>query len=228
MSLPLMLLLAAAPAPQTWNFQTDGTPEIRISNVEGEILIDGIDGNTVLFEVVQEGSEEARRQSPVEVVQEGDVVKARVCCGPCAQKRRSCGDVATTRFRVKVPRGAELNLSSVEAEVKVAGVDGEQEISTVQGRVEVNGSQRALSVSAVSAEVVLVPRVMGETSVSTVSGPVKLRMPKGTDAELRFSSVGGRFNGESVSLGNVKRTYGKGTHEIAVSTVSGELQVQQD
>ena len=91
-----------------------------------------------------------------------------------------------------------------------------------------SGSQRALSVSAVSAEVVLAPRSVGETSVNTVSGPVKLRMPKGTDAELRFSSVGGSFNGEAVALGNVKRKYGKGTHEVAVSTVSGALQVQQD
>ncbi|MBN1208142.1 MAG: hypothetical protein JXB05_24990 [Myxococcaceae bacterium] len=80
----------------------------------------------------------------MEVVQQGDVVKARVCCGPCAQKRRACGEVVVTRFRVKVPRGAELNLSSVEAEVKVAGVEGEQEISTV------------------SAEVVLVPRSVGD------------------------------------------------------------------
>ena len=228
MSLPLMLFLAAAPVPQTWNFQTDGTPEVRISNIEGEILIEGVDGNSILFEVVQDGSEEERRRSPVEVVQQGDVVKARVCCGPCAEKRSSCGDVATTRFRVKVPRGTELNLSSVNAEVKVEGVEGEQEIAAVDGRVEVKGSQRALSVSAVSGEVVLVPRAVRETSVSTVSGAVKLRLPKDSDAELEFSSVSGSFNGESAALRSMKRKYGKGTHEIEVSTVSGALQVQQD
>ncbi len=228
MSLPLMLLLAAAPVPQTWNFQTDGTPEVRISNVEGEIVVEGVDGNSVLFDVSQDGSEAARRESPVEVVQEGNVVRARVCCGPCAEKRRSCGEVVRTRFKVKVPRGAELNLSSVNAEVKVVGVEGEQQIATVDGRVEVNGSQRAVSVSAVSGAVVLSPRQVGETSVNTVSGPVKLRMPKGTDAQLQFSSVGGSFNGQSAALGGVTRKYGKGTHEIEVSTVSGELQVQQD
>ncbi|WP_224362334.1 DUF4097 family beta strand repeat-containing protein [Hyalangium versicolor] len=127
-----------------------------------------------------------------------------------------------------MPRGSELNLSAVNAEVKVAGVEGEQEISTVDGRVETSGSQGAVSVSAVSGAVVLKPGVVGETSVSTVSGSVKLKMPKGTDAQLEFSSVGGSFNGQATALGGVKRKYGKGTHEIQVSTVSGELQVQQD
>jgi hypothetical protein len=228
LSLSLMMLLAAAPMPQTWTFQTDGTPEIRISNVEGEISVEGVDGNSVLFEVSQQGSEEARRESPVEVVQDGEVVKARVCCGSCSVKRKKCDEVAPTTFKVKVPRKAELNLSVVEAGVKVVGVEGAQEISTVEGRVEVSGSQQALSVSAVSGEVVLAPKVVAETSVSTVSGDVRLRMPKGADAELGFSSVGGRFNGESAALGSVKRTYGKGTHELSVSTVSGELTVQQD
>lgn len=228
MTLPLMLLLAAAPVPQTWTFQTDGTPEIRVSNIEGEILIEGVDGNNVLFEVLQEGGEAARRESPVEVVQDGKVVRAQVCCGPCTEKRRSCNEVAKTHFRVKVPHGAELNLSSVNSAVKVVGVVGEQTIATVDGKVEVSGSRQAVSVSAVSAEVVLAPEVVAETSVNTVSGAVKLRMPKGADAQLGFSSVGGSFNGESAVLGGVKRTYGKGTHTVDVSTVSGELRVQKD
>jgi hypothetical protein len=228
MSLPLMLILAAAPVPQTWTFQTDGTPEVRISNIEGEISVEGVDGNTVLFEVVQEGSEAARRESSVEVVQEGDVVRARVCCGSCEARRQRCKEVAPTRFQVKVPRKAELSLSVVEAKIRVAGVEGEQEVATVNGRVEVSGSQQALSVSSVSGEVVLVPKVVAETSVSTVSGDVRLRLPRGADAELGFSTVGGRFNGESKALGSVKRRYGKGTHRIEVNTVSGELTVQQD
>jgi hypothetical protein len=74
-------------------------PEVRVSNIEGEILIEGVDGNTVLFEVLQEGGEAARREFPVE----------------------------------KVPRGAELNLSSVNSAVKVVGVVGEQTIATVDG-----------------------------------------------------------------------------------------------
>ena len=201
MTLALLLVLAAAPAPQTWKFQTGGTPEVHISNIKGKIEIDGTDGNVVSFEVFQEGDEKSRNTYPVEVVQEGNEVRARVCCGPCEERQRRCDEPVATRFSVKVPRGTELHVSAVDAPVKVTGVAGEQEISTVNGRVDVSGSKKDLSVSAVSGDVALAPEQVGRTSVSTVSGNVKLKLPERADARLSFSSVGGSFNGKSTALG---------------------------
>lgn len=224
MMLPLLLVLAAAPNPQTWNFKTEGAPEVHISNIRGSINVDGADGNNVSFEVFQDGDEKSRNTYPVEVVQDGNEVRARVCCGPCEEHRNRCEDTVTTRFVVKVPRGTELHVSAVDALVKVAGVTGEQEISTVNGRVEVSGAKKDLSVSAVKGDVVLAPEA-GHTSVSTVSGNVKLKLPERPDVRLSFSSVGGSFNGKSTALGSVNRTWGEGTHEVEVSTVSGSLDV---
>jgi hypothetical protein len=224
----LLLVLAAAPTPQTYQFQTDGTPQVHISNIEGSVSVEGSDGNNVYFEVFQERDNNSRTAYPVEVVQDGDVIRARVCCGECGQERknsRSCNNPAATRFVVKVPRGTELHVSSVNAAVKVAGVGGAQEISSVNGRVDVAGSKQALNVSAVSGEVALAPEQVARTSVSTVSGDVRLKLPERADAQLGFSSVSGSFNGKSVSLGSVEKTWGKGTHDIGVSTVSGSLEV---
>ncbi len=228
MTLALLLVLAAAPGPQTYQFQTDGTPEVHISNIEGSVSVEGTDGNTVHFEVFQEGDKKSLASYPVEVVQDGDAIRARVCCGECGQEgngSRSCRNPAETRFVVKVPRGTELHVSSVNAPVKVAGVGGEQEISTVNGRVDVAGSRKALTVSVVSGTVVLAPEQVARTSVSTVSGDVRLKLPERADAQLGFSSVSGSFNGKTVSLGSVEKTWGKGTQEIGVSTVSGSLEV---
>lgn len=225
MLLPLLLVLAAAPNPQTWNFKTEGAPEVHISNIKGSIAVDGTDGNSVSFEVFQEGDEKSRNTYPVEVVQDGNEVRARVCCGPCEEHRRRCEDTVATRFVVKVPRGTELHVSAVDAVVKVAGVAGEQAISTVNGRVDVSGSKKDVSVSAVNGDVVLAPAMAGRTSVSTVSGNVKLKLPEQPDVRLSFSSVGGSFNGKSTALGSVSRTWGEGTHEVDVSTVSGSLDV---
>jgi hypothetical protein len=231
MHLALLLVLAAAPAaPQTWKFETDGTPEVHISNVVGTIRVDGVDGNSAFFEVVTEaaGKDEAGNKVQVEVVQQGDGVRARVCCGPCEEKRLSCeGKLPPVRFTVKVPRQTELHVSGVSAAVVVTGVTGEQELSTVNGRVEVNGSERQLSVSSVDGEVVLAPKRVVTTSVSTVSGDVRLKMPAQADARVEFSSVGGRFNGSSVSLGSKEKTYGAGTQEVSISTVGGSLTLQE-
>ncbi|MCE9673909.1 DUF4097 domain-containing protein [Myxococcus stipitatus] len=163
----------------------------------------------------------------VEVVQEGDHIRARVCCGPCEVSRRSCkGKAPVVRLTARVPRQSELEVSVVTSSAVVKGVAGEQELSSVSGRVEVNGSERRLSVSGVDSEVVLAPRKLGETSVNTVAGDIRLKLPDGADATVEFSSVGGRFNGKSVDLGSRKATYGAGTQTVEVSTVGGSLTVQ--
>jgi hypothetical protein len=227
MHLALLLVLAAAPAtPQTWKFETDGTPEVHIANVDGTIRVDGVDGNSAVFEVVAEPG--SGNKTEVEVVQEGDVVRARVCCGPCEEKRQSCnGKAPVVRFTVKVPRATELHVGAVSAPVVVTGVTGEQELSTVSGRLEVNGSERQLSISSVDGEVVLAPKKVVTTSISTVSGDVRLKMPAKADARVEFSSVGGRFNGSSVSLGSKEKTYGAGTQDVSISTVGGSLTLQE-
>jgi hypothetical protein len=229
MHLALLVLLAAAPAtPQTWKFETDGTPEVHVANVDGAIRIDAVDGNSVVIEVVREGPEAVRNKTEVEVVQQGDAVKARVCCGPCQEARSSCkGELASVRFTVKVPKGSELNIGAVNSVVTVNGVAGAQEISTVTGRVEVNGSERRLEISAVDGEVVLAPRKVMTTSVNTVSGDVRLKLPAKADAKVEFTSVGGSFNGSSVALGSKQKSYGAGSQEVEVSTVSGSLTVQE-
>lgn len=225
MTLALLLVLAAAPTPQTWKFQTDGTPEVHISNIEGSVAVEGVDGNSVFFEVLQERDGKSGNTFPIEVVQEGDEVRARVCCGPCGpeQRKGKCNDVAPTRFVVKVPRGTELHVSAVNASVRVAGVAGEQEIASVNGKVDVAGSKGDLSVSAVTGDVTLAPEQVAATSVSTVSGNVRLKMPERADARLQFSSVSGSYNGKSAALGSRSHTWGEGTHSVEVNTVSGAL-----
>ncbi|MFP2929121.1 DUF4097 family beta strand repeat-containing protein [Pyxidicoccus sp. 3LG] len=230
MHLTLLILLAAAPATsQTWKFETDGTPEVHIANVDGAVRVDAVDGNSVVFEAVLEGPEKSRNEVEVEVVQKGDEIRAQVCCGPCEEERRNCrlGNRNQVRWTVKVPRGTELYVSAVSSPVTVVGVTGEQEISTVSGRVEVNGSERQLSVSSVDGDVVLAPKKVVTTSVSTVGGDVRLKLPAKADAKVEFSSVGGSFNGSTVALGSREKTYGAGSQDVEVSTVGGSLTVQE-
>ncbi|AGC44800.1 hypothetical protein MYSTI_03488 [Myxococcus stipitatus DSM 14675] len=227
MLFPLLVVLASAAAPQSWKFDTDGTPQVHVSNVDGAVRVDAVDGNSVVIEAVPENPDSGRKATEVEVTQEGDDIRARVCCGPCEERRQSCKGVSPVRFVVKVPREAALEVSVVNAAVTVQGVKGEQRMSAVDGRVEVNGSERRLSVSTVKGEVVLAPRKLEGVEISTVSGDVRLKLPERADAKVEFSSVGGSFNGKSVSLGSKTRTYGAGTHEVEVSTVGGSLTVQE-
>ncbi|AKQ67069.1 hypothetical protein A176_003981 [Myxococcus hansupus] len=130
------------------------------------------------------------------------------------------------RFTVKVPRGTRLEVATVGGPVTVNGVAGAQEVATVGGRVEVNGSEGRLDVSTVEGSVTLAPRKIVTTSVSSVGGDVRLKLPAKADARLEFSSVSGRFNDSAAMLGRREKTYGAGTQSVEVSTVSGSLSVQ--
>jgi DUF4097 and DUF4098 domain-containing protein YvlB len=222
----LLLVLAAAPASQSWQFQTDGSPKVSISNVNGSVKVEAADGKTVSVEATQEGSEAERAKFPIEVEQDGDEVTVRMCCGSCGKSNSNCHDPVATHFVVKVPRDSSLDVSSVGAPVSVSGVAGAQEVSVVSGNVVVKGSRGDLEVSAVSGNVVLEPAALEDTDISTVSGNVQLKLPRGAGANVDFSSVGGRFNGRSVNLGSTEQKYGNGEHDVDVSTVSGELAIQ--
>lgn len=224
----LLLALAAAPASNTrsWEFHTGGSPEVRVSAINGSIRVEASDDDRVQVEADQEGAGTDPRLR-VEARQEGDAVEVKVCCGPCGEARQSCpGHTPRVRLSLRVPRRSELDLSAVNADVRVQGVAGPQEVSIVNGKVEVSGSADDVSVSTVNGAVELAPRRLGDTEVSTVAGPVRLKLPERAGARVSFSSVGGRFNGRGVALGSVNETYGDGRSEVAVSTVSGTLDVE--
>ena len=226
MQLALLFVLAAAPSTQSWQFQTDGTPRVEISNVNGSIRVEATDGDTLKVEARQEGSEAERAKYPLKVEQDGDEVVVRLCCGSCGKKNHDCNNPVPTHFTLKVPRGSSLEVASVEAPVWVSGVEGAQQVATVSGDVELKGSRGDLEVAAVGADVLLAPAALTDTEVRTVSGDVRLKLPSGEGAEVEFSSVSGSFNGSEVLLGSRKQRFGDGAHPVEVSTVSGSLEVR--
>jgi DUF4097 and DUF4098 domain-containing protein YvlB len=236
----LLLALAASAAPVpaasaaersgpgTYTFGTGEAPRVKVSTVNGQVRVEGTDGREVRVDARLEGSN--REDWDLEVTHAGDEVEVRVCCGPCAQaKQNRCeGEAPRADLALRVPKGARLHVSSVNASVQVRDVAGRQQLSTVNGRVELRGSSQDVDVSTVNGRVELAPAAVGATSVSTVDGDVQLRLPReGGGARVTFSSVSGSFNGRSEALGNRSETYGDGAHRVRVSTVSGGLEVRE-
>jgi|GEM_PF-2491103 len=227
----LLLVLAAAPASHTWSGETNGTPEVTISNVKGSIQVEGVEGKTVSVEA--RGEDGADVKNSLRFAQDGDdEVDIQVCCGPCTDTQKSslssCSNPPSVHLVVKVPRGSELDVSAVKAPIKVSGVTGKQELAAVDGDISVRGSRGKLEVSTVNGQVDLLPDALAHTEVSTVAGNVKLKLPRGAGARVEYASVGGKFNGRGVTLGSAEQRYGNGENQVEVSTVSGALDIQSD
>ncbi|WP_245814510.1 DUF4097 family beta strand repeat-containing protein [Cystobacter ferrugineus] len=228
LSTALIVVLASAPAPASWRFEAGATPEVSLSAVNGSIQVEAVEGQTVSVEARREDGSDAKPFLDVE--HDGDEVSVSVCCGPCDERRAvsRCDNPVPVHLVVKVPRGSELEVSAVGAPVKVTGVTGSMEVSTVNGDVSLLGSRGRLEVTTVGGSVELRPDDIDNTEVSTVSGNVKLKLPRDAGARVEFSSVGGRFNGGGGSMGSIERRYGDGEHPVEISTVNGSLDLQSD
>jgi hypothetical protein len=219
-----LVLLAAAPAPKSWDFKTGPTPKVSVSNVAGSVSIEGTSGDHVMVEAKVVGDE----NSPwmVEAHADGNEVKVRACCGSC--EGRSGGSCDSNHEKVeinlKVPEQSALRLKTVSATVNVRGVKGSESIHSVSGAIEVAGTGNELKLHSVSGPIKLSPSAIENANIHTVSGDVQLKLPASPDVKVRLKTVSGRLNKEGRTLGHTEKVFGKGTKEIDIHTVSGSVE----
>ena len=141
MNFALLLVLAAAPAPQSWQFQTDGTPEGDISNVNGSVRVEAVDGKTVSWRYAGGQRGRVARNTPGR----GQPGRGRGDGADVLRAVRGGGLLQLPRPGAHALRGEgaarrSLRCPRWNAPVTVAGVAGDQELSVVSGDVSVKGS----------------------------------------------------------------------------------------
>lgn len=112
---------------------------------------------------------------------------------------------------VQVPRGCQLHVEVVAADVDVSGVSGEIEVTSIAGNVDVRGACRELAVECVSGNVEIDGAGL-VTEVSTVSGNLRVRCD---DADLEVETVTGEATVDCASLRSLEASTVNGT--IAMS-----------
>jgi hypothetical protein len=217
-----LVVLAAAPAPNNWDFRTGPTPKVSVSNVAGSVSIEGTSGDHVMVEAKVVGDE----NSPwtVEAHADGDEVKVRACCGNCGERGSCNSNHDHVEITLKVPEKSALRLKTVSSSVNVRGVKGSESIHSVSGPIEVAGTGNQLELHSVSGTIKVSPSAIDNANIHTVSGDVQLKLPASPDVKVRLRTVSGRLNKEGRTLGSTERVFGKGTKEIDIHTVSGSVE----
>jgi Putative adhesin len=222
----LASLLLAAPFNQSWTFTPKGAPRVSVSNINGSITVEA-GGSQV--------SVQAQGDEPdgftAEAVEEGGEIRVAVCCGDsCLKGRGSHHDIncdGRIDLRLTVPAGTDLSVSNVSGPIRVSGVAGPQELSNVSGRIQSTGSEGDLHVSTVSGTVQLVPRVLGDVDLGSVSGNVELKLPRDASAKVRLSSLSGRITGDAGQGDSRRRQIGSGRSHVNAHSVSGDVTLTQ-
>jgi hypothetical protein len=134
---------------------------------------------------------------------------------------------------VHVPKGARLELRSVQGSVAVRDVEGPVQVTTVSGDVEVAGASSDVEVGSVSGDVTLA--LLGKTDVraTSISGHVSVKCPGGGSVFAKGVSgpmtiVGGaltRIEGRTISGEVTLDALPQGKGPFVLRAHSGPLRV---
>jgi DUF4097 and DUF4098 domain-containing protein YvlB len=221
---PLVLAAAAAQA-RSFQRQVAADPhgEVDVSNVAGTIEIIGWDQPQVAVR-----AQLASDAQQVRVESEHGRTSIRVT----GESHSWLG--SGTRLEVHVPRGSEVDVSAVSADLTTRGVEGSQHLHTVSGEIKadlgsgddevksVSGDIRLhgsghpghLRVTSVSGDVTL-EDVAGDLEATTISGTLTAHLAPARRARLRTTSGDLRFNGRFEPGGTLE-----------AETVSGDARIQ--
>ena len=104
---------------------------------------------------------------------------------PCS----ACRLVA--RYELVVPPGVDVELQTVNGDVRVRDLDGEASLESVNGSIEIRGAKKGLSLQTVNGKIdAAVARALpngSDVSLQSVNGNVTLTLPK--DARFEFSAT---------------------------------------
>lgn len=140
-------------------------------------------------------------------------------------------------YRIQVPVGTNLDLSTTNGGIQVSGVQGTVEARTTNGSIRLNdleGAVRAQSTNGgVEANFSQGARIQRDTELRTTNGSVTLTLPEGASARLEASTTNGGITTDFpiTVQGRVGRslsgTIGEGGPEIRVRTTNGAIRIRK-
>jgi hypothetical protein len=231
----------------TWSGRVPAGHWIRVRNLSGDIDVTASSGDRV--EVI--AMKRWRRSDPQSVrfevrkfgANDEDVVICAVwndrtdCDEHGYESHNVRNNDVSVQFRVAVPRGVKVGVSTVNGAIGVEGATSEVEASTVNGEVEATSSGGPVNASTVNGGVTA---RMGrfdndeDLNFSTVNGTVAVEFTGDLDADVELSTVNGRFQTDyPVTINgrldprHLRARLGKGGRRIRLSTVNGNVELRR-
>jgi hypothetical protein len=222
---------------QTYPLNPGG--RVSVSNVNGEIVVEGWDRNEVqLVGVKTADSKERLQDVEIRVNAKPDAISVETRYDRQKQNNDwKTGSKLRVDYHLMVPRGAVLNeIETVNGDVRVSEFTNLVHISAVNGKVVANKLKGTANLSAVNGEVSADFGSLDATSkitLSTVNGKVNLAIPSDASATVKADSLNGSIEndfGLPVRKGKYvgRDLYGKignGEAKIKLDSVNGSLKL---
>ena len=230
-----------------WERRLGSGQRVHARNINGDITVSPSSSGRVEIVGVRHGSSRAADRLTANVQETDDGI---IVCVVRTDSDDECdgngyhhhGDDdddwgrASMNLEIRIPSSVAIDASSVSGNVDITGAQGDVRAASVSGDVRLE-RLRATSVEArtVSGEVTTSIESLagtGPLSFKTVSGDVKLELPRNLDADLSMSSVSGQLDsdfqmtlGGRMSRRRIEARIGRGGRPLDVTTVSGDVRL---
>ena len=242
-ALALLLVLPAAAAErtvtETFDLGDDG--RVRLSNVNGDVTIEGWDKSVVEVRAeIRSRSADSVERTEIDFDHEGSTLDIEVDLPRSRGGWLGSRDGASVEFWLKVPRGTRLDeLSLVNGSLEIEGVEGEVAASLVNGGLDASGLRGDAELSTVNGSIdVRFDRLSGtqRIEIDSVNGSIDLRLPADADADVRADTVHGRISNDfglevdkSGWVGQELRgKIGSGSARITLDNVNGSIDIRRN
>lgn len=233
----LILLVAPAFAGETHEevrFTADEFRAMKLSNINGDTLVEAIEGNELVIAYTMHGSDSKISKTEVSITPRDDVLVIDV-------DTESSGwfggkDPAKVNFHISAPAGMELaEIESVNGDVDILRMRGPVAASTVNGRVAVRDAEGDIRLETVNGRIELdLAAVTASQTVraETVNGGIVLRVPKEANCRVAAETLNGRISGPSLDVEksfvgrSAKGQMGAGEGDIRLETVNGSIALE--
>lgn len=252
----LALALGAAPLQAqrqtednafTWSGRIPSGRWIRVRNLTGDIDVTASGSDRVEVTATKRWRRSDPQSVRFEVRKSGPNDEDVMICA-IWNDRTECGDEnhrsrdlrnndVSVQFRVAVPRGVKIGVSTVNGAVGVEGATSEVEASSVNGEVEATSSGGPVNASTVNGSVTA---RMGrfdsdeDLDFASVNGSVVVEFTGDLDADVELSTVNGSFHTDyPVTLNgrldprHLRAKLGRGGRRIRLSTVNGNVELRR-
>lgn len=245
----LTVLAASAFAQGTEEFRWTGVVtaggSVEVRGINGGIDAGPASGAEVEVVTVKRSKRSGHlSRVKIEVVEHdgGVTICAVYPGGECAADGSELGDTEDARvevsFDVRVPRGVDLDASTVNGKIVATSLTGSVEAATVNGAIDVTaaGTVEARTVNGDIDASTGATSWNGTLSFKTVNGAITVTMPAGANALVDAKTVNGGLEtdfpltihaGRGRGPRSIEGTIGSGGGELELKTVNGAIRLRR-
>jgi hypothetical protein len=231
---------------QTFDLVRGGT--VILDNTNGSVTVTAWDRDEVHVyaeKIIRGGNrreaEEAMQRVKIEITHNDGVLKIRTDAPKFGSRfwESLFGDdvSAAVNYRIEVPNGLKMDVSTVNGTVEIRGVAGELRASSTNGRIAVTESKGSVDAKTTNGaiDVELLEVVDNpEMSFKTTNGSIAVRLPSNLSAQINASTTNGSIRTDfpitlsgELSKKRLRGTINSGGGRIDLHTTNGGIQIRE-